>query len=77
MKRFQLKDREQQDDIVVESLVEYFKSNPYYIKEERFQNGERHILVPSVYPKSEMEFDFLILFINYDVYRLEFIGSIG
>jgi len=62
-------------DLLIQSLTDYFQS-VQEVKEYP-ADGEIMIMVPSSFPNSEIDFQFTLHSKKFDVYNLEFIGSIG
>lgn len=85
MKRFTLRNKEKiiksfdtdYYELLANSLKNFFQT-PKDITEYTYEGLKYPIIhVPSVFPKSEIEFEFLVISKTFDVYNLAYYSAIG
>ena len=65
--------------LLIDSLDQFFRKAETIdlVKNEPDKDKHLYLLVPSVHPSSEIEFQFVLIRKMYDVYNLAYYSSIG
>lgn len=76
--RYTLENKLGCNDIVIDSLNYFFKYKSDDILNYIEKGVEKqYLIIESIHPKSDILFVFEIISINYDVYHLNYNGSVG